>query len=58
MPFSDKPLAEYLTAFEDPEAIHASCEDYRVAATITIAHDDADGNKILRHQSKSFGLSP
>ena len=25
--------------------IHASCEDYRAAATIDIAHDDADGGR-------------
>jgi haloacetate dehalogenase len=27
--------------------IHASCEDYRAAATIDIAHDDADGGRTL-----------
>jgi haloacetate dehalogenase len=46
-PFSDLALEEYLKAFEDPAAIHASCEDYRAAASIDIAHDDADGNKKL-----------
>ncbi len=39
----DGALEEYLSAFEDPDVIHASCEDYRAAATIDIAHDDADG---------------
>jgi len=39
-PFSPEALAEYLSAFADPDAIHASCEDYRAAATIDIAHDD------------------
>jgi haloacetate dehalogenase len=47
-PFSDLALEEYLKAFEDPAAIHASCEDYRAAATIDIAHDDADGKKKLK----------
>ena len=47
-PFSQKAMAEYLKAFEDPAAIHASCEDYRAAATVDIAHDDADGNKKLK----------
>jgi len=41
-PFVQQALDEYLTCFETPEAIHAACEDYRAAATIDIAHDDAD----------------
>ncbi len=43
--FSPEALAEYLRCFREPAAIHASCEDYRAAATIDIAHDDADGDK-------------
>lgn len=46
-PFSPEALAEYLSCFADPEAIHASCEDYRAAATIDIAHDDADQGRKL-----------
>lgn len=46
-PFSDGALAEYLSAFSDPDAIHASCEDYRAAATIDIEHDDADQGRKL-----------
>ncbi len=46
-PFSDAALAEYLDCFDDPEAIHASCEDYRAAATIDLVHDDADGGAQL-----------
>ncbi|KAA2236973.1 alpha/beta fold hydrolase [Salinarimonas soli] len=42
-PFDERALAEYLRCFRDPAAIHASCEDYRAAASIDIAHDDADG---------------
>jgi haloacetate dehalogenase len=34
-------VAEYERAF-DPEVIHASCEDYRAAATIDLDHDRAD----------------
>lgn len=45
--FSEAALQEYLEAFRDPASIHASCEDYRAAATIDIAHDDADGDKKL-----------
>jgi haloacetate dehalogenase len=33
---------EYLRCFRDPACIHASCEDYRAAATIDLEHDDAD----------------
>lgn len=41
--FHPDALAEYLAAHRDPETIRANCEDYRAAATIDIAHDDADG---------------
>ncbi|MCU0884013.1 MAG: alpha/beta hydrolase [Beijerinckiaceae bacterium] len=46
-PFDPAALAEYLRCFADPATIHASCEDYRAAATIDIAHDDADGGRKL-----------
>ena len=42
-PFNAATLTAYLEAFKDPDVIRASCEDYRAAATIDIAHDDADG---------------
>lgn len=45
--FSKAALAEYLAAFNDPVAIHASCEDYRAAHTIDLVHDDEDGGKKL-----------
>lgn len=35
-------LAEYERCFSDPATIHASCEDYRAAATIDLEHDEAD----------------
>jgi haloacetate dehalogenase len=35
-------LAEYVRCFKDPAAIHATCEDYRAAAGIDLAHDEAD----------------
>ncbi len=47
MPFAEDALAEYLDAFARPETIHASCEDYRAAASIDIEHDDADGDAKL-----------
>ena len=43
--FPPEALAEYIRCFKDPKTIHASCEDYRAAATIDIEHDDADGEK-------------
>src|SRR5690606_34727034 len=34
--------AEYRRCFLDPATIHASCEDYRAAASIDLEHDEAD----------------
>ncbi|MEK8174846.1 hypothetical protein NKH77_54745 [Streptomyces sp. M19] len=31
-----------MRCFSDPAAIHASCEDYRAAASVDLAHDDED----------------
>lgn len=45
-PFVQQALDEYLTSFSNPAAIHGACEDYRAAATIDIAHDDAEVGKI------------
>ncbi len=44
MIFSDEALTAYVAAFT-PEVIHASCEDYRAAASIDIEHDNADGDR-------------
>jgi haloacetate dehalogenase len=38
-------FAEYLRYFREPAAIHASCEDYRAAASIDLEHDAADLDK-------------
>ncbi|WP_298292769.1 alpha/beta hydrolase [uncultured Litoreibacter sp.] len=46
-PFSDEARDAYHNAFSNKAVIHASCEDYRAAATIDIAHDDADGARKL-----------
>lgn len=46
-PFAPDALAEYLSAFADPDVIHASCEDYRAAASIDVDHDDADQGRKL-----------
>jgi haloacetate dehalogenase len=40
--FAPEALAEYERCFKDPATIHASCEDYRAAASIDLAHDEAD----------------
>lgn len=46
-PFEADALEEYLTAFSSPETIHASCEDYRAAASIDIVHDNMDEGRKL-----------
>jgi len=38
-------VAEYARAFRDPAVIHASCEDYRAAASIDLEHDAKDIDK-------------
>lgn len=43
--FAPEALAEYLRCFADPAAIAASCEDYRAAASIDLAHDAADAGR-------------
>lgn len=43
--FAPEAITAYVAAFSDPAAIAASCEDYRAAASIDIAHDDADGGR-------------
>jgi haloacetate dehalogenase len=35
-------FAEYLRCYRNTDAIHASCEDYRAAASIDLEHDEAD----------------
>lgn len=46
-PFSPEAREAYHKAFDNPAVIHASCEDYRAAATIDIEHDNADGSAKL-----------
>ena len=43
--FAPEALAEYERAFSDPATIHASCEDYRAAATIDLKHDERDRDR-------------
>ena len=42
--FDPRALAEYERCFSDPATIHATCEDYRAAATIDLEHDAADAH--------------
>lgn len=43
--FAPEAVADYVRCFCDPEAIRASCDDYRAAAGIDLRHDEADGQK-------------
>jgi len=48
--FDPRALAEYERCFADTATIHATCEDYRAAASIDLEHDDADvaaGRKVV-----------
>jgi haloacetate dehalogenase len=38
----EEAVRDYLRCFRRPEVIHATCEDYRAAASIDLAHDEAD----------------
>jgi len=43
--FAPEAFDEYLRCFRKPETIHASCEDYRAAASIDLEHDASDLNR-------------
>jgi haloacetate dehalogenase len=43
--FPDETVEEYLRCFSNRETIHASCEDYRAAASIDLQHDEEDRNR-------------
>ena len=40
--FDEEAVASYLRHFADPATVHASCEDYRAAASVDLEHDEAD----------------
>ncbi|MFL6570507.1 MAG: alpha/beta fold hydrolase [Burkholderiales bacterium] len=46
--FAKEAMAEYERAFKDPRTIHATCEDYRAAATIDLMHDQQDLRRKIR----------
>jgi haloacetate dehalogenase len=57
--FDPAAVAEYRRCFRDPACIHASCEDYRAAATIDLAHDRDDrthGRKVACPMLVLWGL--
>ncbi len=43
--FDEEAVREYVRCFSDTASIHASCEDYRAAATIDLLHDEEDFDK-------------
>lgn len=43
--FDEGAVREYVRCFSDPASIHASCEDYRAAATVDLIHDEEDYDK-------------
>jgi len=46
--FNPEVVSDYQRCFRNPETIHASCEDYRAAASIDLKYDEADLNtKVL-----------
>ena len=47
-PFSKSAVKEYVRSFSDPRTIHATCEDYRAAASIDLEHDRKDLARKLR----------
>jgi len=46
--FSKQAQREYIRCFRDPRTIHATCEDYRAAASIDLEHDRKDLQQKLR----------
>lgn len=46
--FSRAAQREYVRAFRDPRTIHATCEDYRAAASIDLEHDRKDRGREIR----------
>ncbi|MFT6896965.1 MAG: haloacetate dehalogenase [Paraglaciecola sp.] len=46
--FGDAAVAQYIRCFSQPETIHASCEDYRAAASIDLKHDEEDMNRKVK----------
>jgi haloacetate dehalogenase len=43
--FPDDVRTAYISPFRDPDTVHAICEEYRAAATLDRAHDEADRDR-------------
>jgi haloacetate dehalogenase len=54
--FGPEVRAAYVEALRDPVHVHAICEEYRAAATLDLAHDQADRNSGRRIASPLFAL--
>jgi haloacetate dehalogenase len=54
--FAPEAFEEYLRCFRNPETVHAICEDYRVAATVDFAHDEADRREGRRIECPMLAL--
>ncbi|MEM9150389.1 MAG: alpha/beta hydrolase, partial [Cyanobacteria bacterium P01_F01_bin.3] len=46
--FTPAAMSEYLRCFRRPDVIHGTCEDYRAAASIDLAHDQEDLNRKIK----------
>lgn len=44
--FDPRAMAEYERCFAMPATVHATCEDYRAAASIDLEHDRADSSRV------------
>lgn len=54
--FTQEAVDEYARCYCTPEAIHATCEDYRASATIDIEHDKEDERAGRRIQAPLLAL--
>ncbi|MDH3226708.1 MAG: alpha/beta hydrolase [Thermoleophilia bacterium] len=55
-PFDDRAVSEYRRCFVRAANIHASCEDYRAAATIDLEHDAVDRARLQQPLLVLWGL--
>lgn len=46
--FTAEAMAEYGRCFRNPAVIHATCEDYRAAASIDLEHDQRDIDQMIQ----------
>ena len=54
--FSESALETYIKCFCNPETIHASCEDYRAAASVDLNHDRNDRQAGIKIQCPTLIL--